>query len=204
VLAGSTRAVKRECFHTHTERWWCVTRPTMSLASTRRSSGCHRLVISATSWPSGAHRAQIATPLRAKAELLLFNGSAVSARRSDSGRSRRSSSGRSAPPLRPCASPQPAGAQRIRKARTRPIVRDEVLYVTAHPERAREAATIDRLASTPLVFYGTYDTAAIITSIGAHLTRGARGGPSSCRPLSRRQSVGLVLGAVIGRTGRGS
>ena len=35
----------------------------------------------------------------------------------------------------------------------RPIVRDEVLYVTAHPERARSPATIERLASTPLVFY---------------------------------------------------
>jgi DNA-binding transcriptional LysR family regulator len=35
----------------------------------------------------------------------------------------------------------------------RPIVRDEVLYVTAHPERAREPATIERLASTPLIFY---------------------------------------------------
>jgi DNA-binding transcriptional LysR family regulator len=35
----------------------------------------------------------------------------------------------------------------------RPIVRDEVLYVTAYPERARSPATIERLASTPLVFY---------------------------------------------------
>jgi DNA-binding transcriptional LysR family regulator len=35
----------------------------------------------------------------------------------------------------------------------RPIVRDEVLYVTAHPARTRAAATIERLAETPLVFY---------------------------------------------------
>jgi DNA-binding transcriptional LysR family regulator len=35
----------------------------------------------------------------------------------------------------------------------RPIVRDEVLYVSAHPERTREPATIERLADTPLVFY---------------------------------------------------
>ncbi len=35
----------------------------------------------------------------------------------------------------------------------RPIVRDEVLYVTAAPERARRPATIEQLASTPLVFY---------------------------------------------------
>src|SRR5215213_10416116 len=31
----------------------------------------------------------------------------------------------------------------------RPIVRDEVLYVTANPERTRQPATIERLASTP-------------------------------------------------------
>ncbi len=39
------------------------------------------------------------------------------------------------------------------KLRVRPIVRDEVLYVTASPERARRPATIEQLASTPLVFY---------------------------------------------------
>ena len=35
----------------------------------------------------------------------------------------------------------------------RPIVRDEVLYVTAAPERARRPTTIDQLAAVPLVFY---------------------------------------------------
>jgi DNA-binding transcriptional LysR family regulator len=35
----------------------------------------------------------------------------------------------------------------------RPIVRDEVFYVTAHADRARRPATIERLAATPLVFY---------------------------------------------------
>jgi DNA-binding transcriptional LysR family regulator len=35
----------------------------------------------------------------------------------------------------------------------RPIVRDEVLYVTAHRDRTRKPATIERLAATPLVFY---------------------------------------------------
>ena len=39
------------------------------------------------------------------------------------------------------------------KLDVRPIVRDEVLYVTASPERARRPATIERLAATPLVFY---------------------------------------------------
>ena len=35
----------------------------------------------------------------------------------------------------------------------RPIVRDEVLYVSADPERTARPATIERLASAPLVFY---------------------------------------------------
>jgi DNA-binding transcriptional LysR family regulator len=39
------------------------------------------------------------------------------------------------------------------KLDVRPIVRDEVLYVSASPERTREPATIEQLAATPLVFY---------------------------------------------------
>ena len=39
------------------------------------------------------------------------------------------------------------------KLDVRPIVRDEVLYVSAYPERARRPATIEQLAETPLVFY---------------------------------------------------
>jgi DNA-binding transcriptional LysR family regulator len=35
----------------------------------------------------------------------------------------------------------------------RPFVRDEVVYVSARPERTRTPATIERLAETPLVFY---------------------------------------------------
>jgi DNA-binding transcriptional LysR family regulator len=35
----------------------------------------------------------------------------------------------------------------------RPIVRDEVLYVSADPERTRHPATIEELATRPLVFY---------------------------------------------------
>ena len=35
----------------------------------------------------------------------------------------------------------------------RPLVRDEVLYVSASPERARRPATIEQLATAPLVFY---------------------------------------------------
>jgi DNA-binding transcriptional LysR family regulator len=39
------------------------------------------------------------------------------------------------------------------KLDVRPIVRDEVLYVSASPERTSRPATIERLAATPLVFY---------------------------------------------------
>jgi DNA-binding transcriptional LysR family regulator len=35
----------------------------------------------------------------------------------------------------------------------RPIVRDEVLYVSADPERTRQPASIEQLATAPLVFY---------------------------------------------------
>jgi DNA-binding transcriptional LysR family regulator len=39
------------------------------------------------------------------------------------------------------------------KLDVRPIVRDEVLYVSASPSRTRQPATIEQLATTPLVFY---------------------------------------------------
>jgi DNA-binding transcriptional LysR family regulator len=39
------------------------------------------------------------------------------------------------------------------KLDVRPIVRDEVVYVSADPERTREPATIERVAATPLIFY---------------------------------------------------
>jgi DNA-binding transcriptional LysR family regulator len=39
------------------------------------------------------------------------------------------------------------------KLEVRPIVRDEVLYVSADPERTRRPATIEELAMRPLVFY---------------------------------------------------
>jgi DNA-binding transcriptional LysR family regulator len=39
------------------------------------------------------------------------------------------------------------------KLEVRPIVRDEVRYVSASPERTRKPATIAQLATTPLVFY---------------------------------------------------
>lgn len=39
------------------------------------------------------------------------------------------------------------------KLEVRPIVRDEVLYVSASPERTRRPATIERLLETPMIFY---------------------------------------------------
>ena len=39
------------------------------------------------------------------------------------------------------------------KLQVRPILRDEVLYVTAAPERAQRPATIEQLAASPLIFY---------------------------------------------------
>ena len=39
------------------------------------------------------------------------------------------------------------------KLEARPIVRDEILYVSARPDRTREPATVEQLADTPLVFY---------------------------------------------------
>lgn len=39
------------------------------------------------------------------------------------------------------------------KLEARPIVRDEILYVSARPERTRQPATMEQLARTALVFY---------------------------------------------------
>jgi DNA-binding transcriptional LysR family regulator len=39
------------------------------------------------------------------------------------------------------------------KLQVRPLVRDEVVYVSAVPERTRQPASIEQLASRPLVFY---------------------------------------------------
>jgi DNA-binding transcriptional LysR family regulator len=44
------------------------------------------------------------------------------------------------------------------KLDVRPLVRDEVLYVSAIPERTRDPVTIERLATTPLIFYDASPT----------------------------------------------
>ena len=60
----------------------------------------------------------------------------------------------------------------------RPIARDEVLYVSADPGRTRHAATIERLAATPLVFYDA---------------ESADGDPIRRQLVERAQALGLRL-----------
>jgi len=60
----------------------------------------------------------------------------------------------------------------------RPIVRDEVLYVSASAERTRRPATIERLAGTPLVFYDA---------------ESAEGDPIRRQLAERAQALGLRL-----------
>jgi DNA-binding transcriptional LysR family regulator len=60
----------------------------------------------------------------------------------------------------------------------RPIVRDEVLYVSADPERTRRPATIERLAETPLIFYDA---------------ESADGDPIRRQLAERAQALGLHL-----------
>jgi DNA-binding transcriptional LysR family regulator len=60
----------------------------------------------------------------------------------------------------------------------RPIVRDEVLYVSASRERASRPATIERLAATPLVFYDA---------------ESAEGDPIRRQLAERAQALGIRL-----------
>src|SRR5262249_44734603 len=64
----------------------------------------------------------------------------------------------------------------------RPIVRDEVLYVSASAERTRRPATIERLAATPLVFYDA---------------ESADGDPIRRQLAERAQALGLRLAPKV-------
>ncbi len=64
------------------------------------------------------------------------------------------------------------------KLDVRPTVRDEVLYVSADPERTRRPATIERLARTPLIFYDA---------------ESAEGDPIRRQLAERAQALGLRL-----------
>ena len=67
----------------------------------------------------------------------------------------------------------------------RPLVRDEVLYVSADPG-GRAAATIERLAAAPLVFYDAESADA--DPIRRQLAERAQATASACAPASRSSS----------------
>ena len=76
----------------------------------------------------------------------------------------------------------------------RPIVRDEVLYVTAAPERARRPATIEQLAATSLVFYDA--ESADDDPIRRQLAERAQAHGVRLRPRVEVELIDLALGLV--------
>jgi DNA-binding transcriptional LysR family regulator len=68
------------------------------------------------------------------------------------------------------------------KLDVRPLVRDEVVYVSADPERTRAPATIEQLAERPLVFYDV---------------ESAEGDPIRRRLAERGQAHGLRLAPKV-------
>src|SRR5918992_4204325 len=87
------------------------------------------------------------------------------------------------------------------KLDVRPIVRDEVLYVSASPERTRRPPTIERLAATPLVFYdaesGDQDPIRRDPIAGADAERVGEGGLDHHAALAQPAALGQ-LGLVDG------
>src|SRR5918994_3765731 len=81
----------------------------------------------------------------------------------------------------------------------RPIVRDEVLYVTAAPERARRPATIEQLASSPLVFYDAESAEA--DPIRRQLAERAQADGVRLRPRVEVESMDLALRLVAAGVG---
>ena len=76
----------------------------------------------------------------------------------------------------------------------RPIVRDEVLYVSADPERTARPATIARLATTPLVFYDA--DAAENDPIRRQLAERAQADGVDLRPRVEVEHLDLALRLV--------
>ena len=76
----------------------------------------------------------------------------------------------------------------------RPIVRDEVLYVTAAPERARRPTTIDQLAAVPLVFYDAESAEA--DPIRRQLAERARADGVRLRPRVEVELIEVALRLV--------
>lgn len=76
----------------------------------------------------------------------------------------------------------------------RPIVRDEVLYVSADPARTARPATIERLASVPLVFYDA--DAADSDPIRRQLAERAQADALDLRPRVEVEHLDLALRLV--------
>ena len=77
------------------------------------------------------------------------------------------------------------------KLDVRPLIRDEVLYVSADPARTRRPATIERLASTPLIFYDA--ESADNDPIRRQLAERAQAGGLSLRPRVEVELIELAL-----------
>lgn len=81
----------------------------------------------------------------------------------------------------------------------RPIVRDEVLYVSADPARTAEPATIERLADAPLVFYDAESSDA--DPIRRQLGERAQAHGIKLRPRAEVELMELALRLVAGGIG---
>ena len=76
----------------------------------------------------------------------------------------------------------------------RPLVRDEVLYVSAGPERASRPVTIERLAGVPLVFYDA--ESADDDPIRRQLAERAQADGVTLRPRVEVETMDLALRLV--------
>ena len=81
----------------------------------------------------------------------------------------------------------------------RPIVRDEVLYVSADPKRTAKPATIDQLAAVPLVYYDA--AAAASDPIRRQLTERAQADGLELRPRVEVEHMDLALRLVAAGLG---
>jgi DNA-binding transcriptional LysR family regulator len=85
------------------------------------------------------------------------------------------------------------------KLDVRPLLRDEVLYVSADPARTQRPATIERLASTPLVFYDA--EAADSDPIRRQLAARAQAEGLTLRPRVEVELIDLALRLVAAGLG---
>jgi DNA-binding transcriptional LysR family regulator len=85
------------------------------------------------------------------------------------------------------------------KLDVRPLIRDEVLYVSADPARTRRPATIERLAATALIFYDA--EAADNDPIRRQLAERAQAGGLTLRPRVEVELIDLALRLVAAGLG---